>query len=88
VTLKKLAASGIIERRPGSRGIQYRLTRAGQELGPVVTELGTWAQRWYRSTFNAGELDVGVLMWDIRCTVAESLRADRRRALCAPIPWS
>jgi DNA-binding HxlR family transcriptional regulator len=67
--LKKLEACGVIERRPGSRGIQYGLTRAGQEFGPVVTELGTWAQRWFRSTFNAGELDVGVLMWDIRCTV-------------------
>ena len=55
--LKKLEACGVIERHPGSRGIQYGLTRAGQEFGPVVTELGTWAQRWFRSTFNAGELD-------------------------------
>ena len=67
--LKKLEACGVIERHPGSRGIQYGLRRAGQEFGPVVTELGTWAQRWFRSTFNAGELDVGVLMWDIRCTI-------------------
>jgi DNA-binding HxlR family transcriptional regulator len=67
--LKKLEACGVIERHPASRGIQYGLTRAGQEFGPVVIELGTWAQRWFRSTFNAGELDVGVLMWDIRCTV-------------------
>jgi DNA-binding HxlR family transcriptional regulator len=67
--LKKLEACGIIQRGPGSSGFQYGLTRAGQELGPVVTELGTWAQRWYRSTFKAGELDAGLLMWDIRCTV-------------------
>ena len=38
--LKKLEACGVIERHPGSRGIQYGLTRAGQEFGPVVTELG------------------------------------------------
>jgi DNA-binding HxlR family transcriptional regulator len=67
--LKKLEACGVIERHTGTGGIQYGLTRAGQELGPVVTELGTWAQRWFRTTFNAAELDVGVLMWDIRCTV-------------------
>jgi len=52
--LKKLEACGVIERHQGSRGIQYGLTRAGQEFGPVVAELGAWAQRWFRSTFNAG----------------------------------
>jgi DNA-binding HxlR family transcriptional regulator len=67
--LKKLEACGVLKRRPRDGGIQYDLTRAGEELGPVVTQLGTWAQRWFRSTFVAGELDVGVLMWDIRCTV-------------------
>ena len=35
----------------------------------MVSQLGTWAQRWFRSTFREHELDVGVLMWDIRCTV-------------------
>jgi DNA-binding HxlR family transcriptional regulator len=67
--LKKLEACGVLKRRPRDGGIQYDLTRAGEELGPVVTQLGTWAQRWFRSTFAAGELDVGVLMWDIRGTV-------------------
>ena len=67
--LKKLEACGVLKRRPRDNGIQYGLTRAGQEFGPVVTQLGTWAQRWFRSTFAAGELDVGVLMWDMRCTV-------------------
>lgn len=63
--LKKLEACGVLK----STGTHYELTPAGRELGPVVTQLGTWAQRWYRSTFRGAELDVGVLMWDIRCTV-------------------
>ena len=43
-----------------------------------MTQLGTWAQRWYRATFSGAELDVGVLMWDIRCTVnAKALPATR-----------
>jgi DNA-binding HxlR family transcriptional regulator len=67
--LRKLEACGVLERHEQGTGVQYDLTPAGRELGPVVTRLGTWAQRWYRSTFNADELDVGVLMWDIRCTV-------------------
>lgn len=67
--LKKLEACGVLTRRRRDNGIQYGLMRAGQEFGPMVTQLGTWAQRWFRSTFAAGELDVGVLMWDMRCTV-------------------
>jgi hypothetical protein len=45
------------------------LTEAGLALGSVVSQLGQWGQRWYRTTFAADELDVGVLMWDMRCTV-------------------
>jgi DNA-binding HxlR family transcriptional regulator len=67
--LKKLETCGVLERHRNSIGTHYELTPAGRELGSVVTQLGTWAQRWYRSTFNRTELDVGVLMWDIRCTV-------------------
>jgi hypothetical protein len=79
--LKKLEACGVLKRRPRDGGIQYGLTRAGEELGPVVTQLGTWAQRWFRSTFAAGELDVGVLMWDIRCTVDASALPSIRAVL-------
>ncbi len=67
--LKKLEDCGVVERKSNSTGDGYQLTPAGRELGPVVTQLGTWAQRWYRSTFRGAELDVGVLMWDMRCTV-------------------
>jgi DNA-binding HxlR family transcriptional regulator len=76
--LKKLEDCGVLERHLKSAGTGYRLTPAGRELGPVVTQLGTWAQRWYRSTLRGAELDVGVLMWDIRCTVnAKALPAIR-----------
>jgi DNA-binding HxlR family transcriptional regulator len=76
--LKKLEDCGVLERHLKSTGTGYKLTPAGRELGPVVTQLGAWAQRWYRSTFRGDELDVGVLMWDIRCTVhAKALAAVR-----------
>jgi len=76
--LKKLEDCGVLERHLKSSGTGYQLTPAGRELGPVVTQLGAWAQRWYRSTFRGDELDVGVLMWDIRCTVnAKALPAVR-----------
>lgn len=76
--LKKLESCRVLERHVSSNGTHYKLTAAGREIGPIVTQLGTWAQRWYRSSFSGGELDVGVLMWDIRCTVnAKALAATR-----------
>ena len=54
--LKKLEACGVLERRLKGSGAHYELTPAGLELGPVVTQLGICAQRWYRSTFRGTEL--------------------------------
>src|SRR5450432_4023591 len=76
--LKKLETCGVLDRGPNSTGTHYELTPAGRELGSVVTQLGTWAQRWYRSTFSGAELDVGVLMWDIRCTVDAKVMPETR----------
>jgi DNA-binding HxlR family transcriptional regulator len=71
--LRKLELCGVIRRgvsAAGGKGARaYCLTPAGQELGVVITQLGTWAQRWFRTTFDKHELDPGVLMWDIRCTL-------------------
>lgn len=61
--LRKLERCGVLIRRDTRRGREYGLTDAGRALGPVVTQLGTWGQRWYRSHFEAEELDVGVLMF-------------------------
>jgi DNA-binding HxlR family transcriptional regulator len=67
--LRKLEACGVVKRSQRANLTDYHLTAAGRELGAVVSQLGTWAQRWFRSTFTEHELDVGVLMWDMRCTV-------------------
>jgi DNA-binding HxlR family transcriptional regulator len=67
--LRKLESCGVVKRSTRANVTDYHLTPAGQELGAVVSQLGTWAQRWFRSTFREDELDVGVLMWDMRCTV-------------------
>jgi len=70
--LRKLEICGVLDRRAGAGGHEYHLTAAGRELGPVVTQLGTWAQRWSRTKFVEQELDAGVLMWDMRCTLDTS----------------
>jgi DNA-binding HxlR family transcriptional regulator len=66
--LKALAVGGIIvrERARSGHSYEYRLTDAGNELRPLIMQLGTWGQRWSRSRMNADDLDAGFLMWDIR----------------------
>ena len=66
--LKALAAAGIVVREPDATGhsYEYHLTEAGQELRPLIMQLGTWGQRWSRSKMNVDDLDASFLMWDIR----------------------
>jgi DNA-binding HxlR family transcriptional regulator len=64
--LRRLEQIGAVVRKRGPGGPQYLLTEAGREFGPIVELLGTWGQRWFRSSFGRDELDVGVLMWDMR----------------------
>ena len=51
--------------RPGG-GTEYHLTRAGQELEPIILQLGEWGKRWLRRKVSRDQLDAGVLLWDIR----------------------
>lgn len=79
--LKSLEAAGLIERHVGtgtgtstrtststttSTGPVYSLTEPGRELGPIVTGLGVWGQRWSRGKHTAQELDPVLMMWDLR----------------------
>lgn len=66
--LKELEVAGIVTRKSGSeRGIiQYQLTAAGRELGPIVEAFGVWGQRRIESHLSLQHLDVQLLMWDMR----------------------
>ncbi|MGZ8257160.1 MAG: winged helix-turn-helix transcriptional regulator [Gallionella sp.] len=67
--LQRLTQAGVIA-RTGSKGhYLYRLTIAGQQLRPVVEMLGAWGHRWMPSSLYEGDLDAGLLMWDMRRTV-------------------
>jgi DNA-binding HxlR family transcriptional regulator len=67
--LRRLETIGVVERRGGPRSGEYHLTEAGREFAPLVRALGEWGQRWYRSRFAPGELDVGALFWEMRRVV-------------------
>ncbi len=62
--LQTLEQAGLIARRPASNGhLEYHLTRAGEELRPVIDAVGHWGQHWVRSRLTPDELDPGVVMW-------------------------
>ena len=67
--LKELEAHGILERalvqkRPEI--FEYRLTKAGDELRPVVEVIGNWGHRWIETNPSLENLDPKLLMWDMR----------------------
>lgn len=59
--LNELAVAGIIVRREHD----YALTAAGEELRPVIEQLGVWGKRWIRGAYDDERLDSRLLMWDI-----------------------
>ena len=69
--LRQLDRAGIVERRPRpeGKGREYHLTPAGEELAPVVAQMGIWGDRWLRRPIFEEEPDTGLLMWWMRGTV-------------------
>jgi DNA-binding HxlR family transcriptional regulator len=78
--LRQLEDAGIVERRrrPEGHGTEYHLTQAGEELGPLVAQIGIWSERWLRRPIFEETPDTGLLMWWMRGTVrADALPAGR-----------
>jgi DNA-binding HxlR family transcriptional regulator len=81
--LRELQEYGVIERRRrgASRGGEYHLTPAGEELRPIVMSFGEWGQRWVRSQLREDDLDAGLLMWDMRRTIDAAAFPPQRTAI-------
>lgn len=60
--LKELEARGLVTKS----GNEYCLTPAGEDLGPLMRQYAIWGMRWTRGELSETELDVELLMWDIR----------------------
>ena len=71
--LRDLEGHGVLS----SRGGEYRLTPAGEELGEVVVQLGKWGQRW-TSPVQRDRLDARLLVWDMRRRIAVDRLPQRR----------
>jgi len=81
--LRDLEDAGVIAKRPlpGRRGYRYTLTPAGCEFKPIVDALGAWGQRW-TVRVQRGNLDAGLLMWNMRRRIARERLPDRRVVAC------
>jgi DNA-binding HxlR family transcriptional regulator len=67
--LKELEYNGIIQRKEirAERGAtEYRLTRSGEELRPIIEAMGFWGQKWIDTKLSLKNLDPSLLMWDMR----------------------
>lgn len=70
--LKSLEAAGVVDRICSGKSVTYTLTEAGEELRPIVEQLGVWGQRWARSDMSKADLDPGLLMWDMHRNINAS----------------
>ncbi len=67
--LKELEAAGLVTRKAvkGEPGIfAYQLTPAGTDLKPIVEAIGVWGHRWIETEASLKNLDVDLLMWNMR----------------------
>lgn len=67
--LTELAAAGVVERVDTESGAEYSLTSAGEELRPVVEQLGVWGKRWLPADYREQDLDPRLLVWDMHRSV-------------------
>jgi DNA-binding HxlR family transcriptional regulator len=82
--LNELAAAGLVERRRvgADDHPEYHLTQAGEELRPLIVQLGSWGKRWVQREVSREELDAGLLMWDMQRRIARDRLPPRRVVVC------
>lgn len=76
--LGELERAGLVERRVVDGHPEYHPTRAGEDLRPILAQLGAWGKRWIRSEISREHLDAGRLMWEVQRRVARDLLPPRR----------
>ncbi len=76
--LRELEVAGVVERRVDGRRIEYQLTRAGRELGPVMGALAAWGDRWGGDLLDRSRLDPRLLVWYLRRLVVVERLPERR----------
>jgi DNA-binding HxlR family transcriptional regulator len=80
--LRELEEAGVVQSQPlaRGRGREYRPTRAADEVREVLGRLGEWGQRWGTTQFDPENLDLALLMWNVRRRI-DLERLPRRRVV-------
>lgn len=60
--LRELEDAGVLLHLDG----EYVLTSSGRDLAPIIQGLGRWALKWVDSDCTLSNLDVRLLMWNMR----------------------
>lgn len=79
--LRRLEQVGIVEkleREYGRNRTQYQLTKAGQELSPVIDSLLNWGAKWAFGEPEQNDLDPILLLWWMRDRVQVDQLPDQR----------
>lgn len=78
--LRELEDAGVVQSQPlaRGRGREYRPTPAAEEFREILERLGEWGQRWATTQFDPENLDLVMLMWDVRRRIAFTRLPDRR----------
>jgi DNA-binding HxlR family transcriptional regulator len=65
--LRELEAAGVVQSQPRARGRgrEYYPTAAAEEFREILERLGAWGQRWGSTQFDAENLDLPLLMWNV-----------------------
>src|ERR1043165_5925936 len=77
--LRELEAAGVIRSTAARKGKsrEYHLTDSGREFRAAMDALGAWGQRW-KGGVERGNLDSGLLMWNVPRRVALERLPERR----------
>ncbi len=82
--LKDLETAGLIARvrAAGEPDLfEYRLSEAGRDLKPIIDAFGIWGQRWVTTEASLKNLDVNLLMWDMRRNINTDPMQNRRNTI-------
>ncbi len=86
--LKQLESDGLIIKKPvpGQKANEYRLTRCGRELAPLIDQMSKWGLRWARRQIIDEDVDVAGFMWDFHRTFNLGELPDGETVFCIHFP--
>ncbi len=85
--LRELEHAEVVVRRLSRDGkMEYHLTKAGQALTPIVMGFAKWGKDFARMRMRPGDVDPGLLIWEIRRWIDTSALPKSRSVILFRFP--